>query len=453
MNKLFQFLEPAPPIPEIDDQEKISKDYHEWRIRILYSTIIGYALYYFTRKSLTFAMPGLIADLGFDKGQLGLLGSILAISYGFSKFFSGILSDRSSPRYFMALGLFLTGVVNICFGLSSSLIVFTVLWALNGWFQGFGWPPCTRFLTQWYSQSERGSWWSTMNLAHNLGSFTIAYFIYFCMEYAGWRCAMMMPGVICILGAFFLINRLRDTPQSIGLPPVEKFRNDYGATSSKDSTQDAPLSTKEILTEYIFKNKVIWLLAASYFCVYIVRSGVGEWTSLFLQEAKGYSQLGGNSCVSFFEIGGFLGSLAAGWASDRLFRAKRGPVNLLFAVGMCVTVTIFWWVPPGYPLLDTAAVFLTGFMIFGPQMLIGIAAAESVPKRAAATANGFVGCASYFGSAIAGYPLGTVTDRFGWEAYFIFLIAACFLSVAFLLPLYLRDTKKAPVLASEPVKG
>jgi OPA family sugar phosphate sensor protein UhpC-like MFS transporter len=454
VNKFFKFLEPAPAIPEMDDPEKIAADYQGWRIRILYSSIVGYALYYFSRRSLIFAMPGLIADLGYDKSQLGLLGSVLAISYGISKFFSGILSDKSSPRYFMAMGLFLTGIVNIFFGLSSSLIVFTVLWGFNGWFQGFGWPPCTRFLTQWYSQSERGAWWSTMNLAHNIGSFTIAYFIYFCMQYAGWRCAMIMPGVVCILGSFFLINRLRDTPQSIGLPAIEKFRNDYGnATAKEIASEEKPMTTREILKEYIFRNKVIWLLSAAYFCVYIVRSGVGEWTSLFLQEAKGYSQLGGNSCVSVFEIGGFLGSLAAGWASDYFFRARRGPVNLLFAFGMCASVGLFWCVPPGYPILDTAAVFLTGFMIFGPQMLIGIAAAESVPKRAAATANGFVGCASYFGSAIAGYPLGAVTDKFGWEAYFMFLITACVFSVVFLLPLFSFDKKRAPVGVPEQVKG
>ncbi len=137
-------------------------------------------------------------------------------------FLAGSCQINLAPLLY-GFGLFLTGVVNIFFGLSSSLIVFTTLWALNGCFQGFGWPPCTRFLTQWYSQSERGSWWSTLNLAHNLGSFTIAYFIYFCMQYSGWRFAMIMPGVVCILGAFFLINRLRDTPQSIGLPLWRSF--------------------------------------------------------------------------------------------------------------------------------------------------------------------------------------------------------------------------------------
>src|SRR5262249_46214347 len=151
--------------------EQIKQDYKYWRYRIFYSMLIGYAFYYFTRRSYTFAMPGLIADLHFDKSQLGILGSIFAISYGMSKFISGILADLSNPRYFMALGLFLTGICNICFGLSESLYLFMLFWGLNGLFQGFGWPACARTLTNWYSHSERGSWWSYVSVAHNLGAF------------------------------------------------------------------------------------------------------------------------------------------------------------------------------------------------------------------------------------------------------------------------------------------
>ena len=157
MNKLLSFLEPAPHIPEIEDPEVVKADYKYWRIRILYSMFIGYALYYFTRKSFTFAMPGLIQDLGFDKTQLGILGSVLSITYGISKFGSGVLVDRTNPRYMMAIGLMLTGVFNICFGFSSSILFFAIFWGLNGLFQGFGAPPCAVFLTRWYSHSERGS--------------------------------------------------------------------------------------------------------------------------------------------------------------------------------------------------------------------------------------------------------------------------------------------------------
>lgn len=452
MTSILNFIKPAPHIEEIKDQEIVSQQYRYWRIRILYSTFIGYAFYYFTRKSFTFAQPGLIEDLGFTYTHLGLLGSILSISYGISKFASGIISDHSNPRYFMALGLMLTGVFNILFGMSSSFFFFALFWALNGWFQGFGWPPCARFLTHWYSQSERGSWWSTWNLSHNVGATVIPWVVGICLQYFGWRYAMYIPGLLCICGSFFLLNRLRDTPQSLGLPSIEKFRNDYGGAGSYVENEDRELSSKEILLEYIVKNKFIWLLAISYFFVYVVRTGVNDWTALYLINTKAYSKIGANGCVSLFEIGGFFGSLFAGWSSDRLFGARRGPVNVLFAIGMLLSLTAFWLVPAGYPVLDSIAMFLVGFAIFGPQMLIGVAAAELSHKKAAATSTGFVGCFAYMGAAFAGYPFGKICDTFGWEGVFFAMALCAIFSTIFLSPLWgvTRNERGSQLLAKRP---
>ncbi|KAF3361580.1 putative hexose phosphate transport protein [Chlamydiales bacterium STE3] len=443
MSKIFSLLKPAPYLEEIQDKEEVGNLYHYWRLRILYSMFVGYALYYFTRKSFTFAMPGLMADLGFEKSELGLLASIFSITYGVSKFASGIVSDQSNPRYFMAIGLFLTGLLNIFFGFSSSLILFSIFWGLNGWFQGFGWPACARFLTQWYSHSERGSWWSTFNVSHNVGAFIIPWITGACLYYFGWRYAMYVPGLICIMGGVFLINRLRDTPQSLGLPPIEKYRNDYG-TQGMERSEEAQLSTKQILVDYIFKNKYLWMLGFAYFFVYIVRTGVNDWTALFLRDEKGYSVIGASGCASMFEVGGFFGSLAAGWGSDRLFNARRGPINVIFALASVVALIAFWHVPQGYPWVDSAAVFLIGFAVFGPQMMIGIAAAELSHKNAASTSTGFVGTFAYLGAAVAGYPLGKVADDWGWDGFFYFMSICCFISVLLLLPMWgITENKKA----------
>jgi MFS transporter, OPA family, sugar phosphate sensor protein UhpC len=435
VSSFFSIFKPAPHIEEISDEQDVKALYKYWRLRILYSMFIGYALYYFTRKSFTFAMPGLIEDLGFDKSQLGLLGSILSLTYGVSKFASGILSDRSNPRYFMAFGLMMTGLFNIFFGLSSSIFMFALFWGLNGWFQGFGWPPCARFLTHWYSQSERGSWWSTWNVSHNVGAAIIPLIVGFCLQYFGWRYAMYVPGVICILGGFYLINRLRDTPQSLGLPPIEQFRNDYTGTTAK-AKDEHELTAKQILWDFVLTNHYIWMLAAAYFFVYIVRTGINDWTALFLIESKGYSRWGANGTISMFEIGGFFGNLVAGWSSDFIFSAKRGPVNVIFAVGTLIAIACFWLLPGASSAYDSLYLFLIGFFVFGPQMLIGMCAAELSHKKAAATSTGFIGCFAYIGAACAGYPLGKITQDWGWESFFIAMVVCCVLSVLCLIPLW-----------------
>ena len=432
---ILNFLKPAPHRKEIDDPEVVKKEYRYWRLRVFYGMYIGYVFYYFTRKSFTFAMPALMQDLGFDKTQLGILGSILSITYGMSKFLSGILGDRSNPRFFMATGLILTGLFNIFFGLTSSILFFAIFWGFNGIFQGWGWPPCARLLTHWYSQKERGTWWGVWNTSHSVGGALIPLIAAFCAQFWGWRFAMYVPGCMCILVGFFLMNRLRDTPQSLGLPTIEKYRNDY-PDSSNHNVQEKELSVKEILFSYVLNNKYIWVLAISYFFVYVIRTAINDWSVLFLVETKGYSLISAGACVCWFEVGGIFGSLAAGWASDKIFQGRRVPICILFSFGVVFAIASLWLSPAGAIFVDSLIMFMIGFLIFGPQMLIGMAPAEMSHKKAAGTATGFVGWVAYIGAATAGYPLGKMTQEWGWYGFFVVLGACGLVSVLLLLPLW-----------------
>jgi MFS transporter, OPA family, sugar phosphate sensor protein UhpC len=436
LNQVLNFFKPAEHLKEIEDPQIVKKEYRYWRMRIFYSMFIGYVFYYFTRKSYTFAMPALMVDLGYDKAELGILGSILYITYGLSKFASGVMSDQSNPRFFMAFGLIITGITTILFGFSSSLILFALFWGLNGWFQGWGWPPCARLLTHWYSQSERGTWWSVWSTSHNVGGFLIPIIAGACAEYYGWRYAMIIPGILCICMGFFLMNRLRDTPQSLGLPSIEKYRNDYVDLKSKDGKKEKELTTKEILFTYVLNNKWVWLLAIASFFVYIVRMAINDWSALYLIEAKQYTMIQANACVSLFEIGGLFGMLVAGWLSDKINAGRRGPMNVIFSIGMLFAVVCLWLFPHASAWVDSTALFTIGFFLFGPQMMIGLAAAELSHKKAAGTASGFAGWFAYFGAAAAGYPLGKVAQDFGWDGYFMILAICGLVTVFLFLPMW-----------------
>ncbi|MCB1181377.1 MAG: MFS transporter [Chlamydiia bacterium] len=436
MNVILNFFKPAPHIEEIEDKSLIKKEYRYWRIRIFYSMFIGYVFYYFTRKSFTFAMPALMQDLGFNKAQLGILGSVLYITYGLSKFVSGVMSDQANPRFFMAIGLIITGCATIFFGFSSSLLLLAVFWGINGWFQGWGWPPCARLLTHWYSQSERGSWWSFWSTSHNVGGFLIPILVGYCISYFGWRGAMFVPGGLCVVMGILLMDRLRDTPQSLGLPKIEKWRDDYSGTEQKIQSKEKELSTREILFDYVLTNKWVWLLAIASFFVYVVRMAINDWSALYLIETKNYTIMEANACVAFFEVGGLFGMLVAGWLSDKVSSGKRGPMNVVFSLGMLLSVLVLWLMPGVGPFFDTAILFTIGFFLFGPQMLIGLAAAELSHKKAAGTASGFAGWFAYFGAASAGYPLGKVAQDYGWSGYFVILGGCCMLTILLFLPMW-----------------
>ena len=118
-----------PPKEPITDEAQIKKQYRYWRFRVFYGMYIGYAVFYFTRKSFTFAMPVLAADLGFAKSDLGFLCSLGAIAYGVSKFLSGVISDRANLRYFMGVGLIMTGIFNFLVGVQFFTRAISSSWA------------------------------------------------------------------------------------------------------------------------------------------------------------------------------------------------------------------------------------------------------------------------------------------------------------------------------------
>ncbi len=431
---VLDVFKPATAIDEIQDPNLIKKKYKYWRIRTFYAMWAGYAFYYFTRKSFTFAMPLMQSELGLGKFELGLLGSILYLSYGASKFLSGMLGDRSNPRYFMSIGLILTGVFNIFFGMSSAFWAFALFWGLNGVFQGWGWPGCAKLLTHWYSQSERGRWWSMWNTSHNIGGSVIPLLVATCAVYYGWRMAMYIPGMICILAGLFVMNRLRDTPVSMGLPSIERFRGDEMHSGS--TKKSGHLSPKELLFEYVIKNRYIWLLAAAYFLIYVIRTAVNDWSMVYLIEVKHYTMKEAGICLFWFEWGGLFGSLTAGWASDLLFGGRRNPINVIFTLGILALIFAFGVSDNSSVLLNAVYIFLFGFFIFGPQMLIGMAAAELSHKNATATATGFVGCFAYLGAAAAGAPLGAIAQTWGWDMYLMTLFICGVLGALILLPLW-----------------
>ncbi len=438
---LLSALRAQPKLPEIEDSLKVKAMYRHWRIRIFYSMFLGYAFFYITRRSFGAAMPLLleVEEFGFTRAQLGILGTVMAASYAISKFLAGLVSDNSNPRYFLPLGLIATGIANFCFGASSSLWAFAIFWGINGIFQGFGWPACARLLRFWYSQSERGRWWGIWGISHNAGGAFVSFVLPFLVRPLGWQYALYIPGVISILMGLWLINRLRDTPESMGLPSIEKFNEDYPDADKKEQDEEH-ISVRRLLLDFVFRNPYVWILAVALFFVLMLRNAITDWAPLYLREVKGYSYAAAVSCVGIFDIGGTVGHLFAGWASDKIFKGRRIPLNIFFMLFLVGALGLFWALPGGVG-VDTALMFVIGFCTYGPHMLLGMAVVELSHKRAAGTASGFAsGWVAYVGAMFAGYPIGKMIDVWGWGGYFVALGVSICLVLLLITPIWKART-------------
>jgi glycerol-3-phosphate transporter len=416
----------------IAESVDMNANYRYWRIRIMYSMMIGYAGFYLIRQNFSMAIPFMQSELGYSKTQIGTVLSIYAVIYGLGKGLSGLLGDRSNARYFMTFGLVMSAVTNFFMGFSSTLSFFILFWSLNACFQSMGWPPCARLLTHWFSPKEIGTKWALWNSSQQIGAASILILGTLLIEWFGWRSTFYVPAAICLFVGVFLLNRLRDTPQSLGLPPIEEH---HGLVKpSKAAQEEERLSKREILFERVMKNKLVWYVSLANFFVYIVRMSVFNWAPTFLREFKGSSMQMAGWQTATYDIAGIFGGIIAGMLSDKYFKGYRGRVGAIFMVLLSVSIVLLWQSPRGAVWLHFVCMVLIGFLVTGPQILVGVAASDFASKKAAGAASGFTGTFGYLGTAVTGVGIGAIVDYYGWDAAFMCVaVSAIFSTVFFVL--------------------
>lgn len=460
---------PAPPLPE----EQIASSYRRYRWQVFTGIFLGYAAYYLVRKNFTLAGPYL-TELGFTKTELGFAMSGVALAYGISKFVMGTVSDRSNARNFLSIGLVITSLLMILagvfarteylgswaqagvtipgvtladfgsryigwqeFSVRSILLIWFGIQFLIGWFSACGWPPCGRVMTHWFSLKERGRTIAFWNVAHNVGGGLIAPLTALGVMVFGaahWEYGIFyLPALISIGFAVLVWFFIRDTPQSCGLPPIEKFKNDYPPEYSEKSEQE--LSVREIVFKYVLSNRVLWYVGVANAFIYMLRYGVLDWAPTYLNEVKGYDIHDIGSAYFLYEFAAIPGTLLCGLLSDFLFRGRHALTAIFFMALTLVFVLVYWFNPAGHKWIDFTALLAIGFLIYGPVMLTGVLALEIAPKKASGTSAGFMSFWGYFiGTAfLAQFLMGVIVDSYGWNGGFTALCVGGLLSILFMI--------------------
>ncbi|XP_072139932.1 glucose-6-phosphate exchanger SLC37A4a isoform X3 [Mobula birostris] len=409
--------------------------YSYYRITIFTAMFVGYTLYYFNRKTFSFVMPSVMEEVTLEKDDLGLITSSQSLAYAISKFISGVLSDQISARLLFCSGLFLVGVINVVFSWSSTITAFTVLWFFNGLAQGFGWPPCGKILRKWYEPAQFGTWWAvlstSMNLAGSLGPLIATTMA---LSYS-WRVTLSLSGSISIGIAFLCLFFIINEPMDVGLPNIEPGLKKGG---KKGPTGDESTLKELLLTPYL------WVLNIGYLVVFGVKTCCTDWGQLFLIQEKGQTALIGSSFMSALEVGGLLGSIAAGYLSDRAvarngLRSHGNPRHgllLSMMAGMALSMYLFrvtvttesakLWI------LTLGAMF--GFCSYGPIALFGVIANESAPSNLSGTSHAIVALMANVGGFLAGLPFSTIAKKYSWNtAFWIAELTCTVTTVAFFL--------------------
>lgn len=392
--------------------------------------MLSYAMFYFVRKNFSFAIPLLNQEYGITNASFGMILTLGGLIYGVSKFVNGILADRTNARWHLAAGLAVCVLTSILFGFADKfsialtgtsegapfvrgmVVIMGILYIINQIFQGCGFAPCNHLMVNWVPPRELATKMSLWSTSHSVGAFVVAII---CGYLTDWRLCFWVPAAIATVGILFTIITLRDTPKSVGLPELPKVEGEIDDNEQKD-----PAKFRKFLMKRVFMNPVIWVLAMTDLFVYVVRFAILDWGPSMLADMGLSKELTGWT-VAIFEVAGCAGMLCAGYISDKFFKSKCQRVCAIEMILVAVCLIVLHFIQDaGMPYMFLIILALAGFLIYGPQSLLGVTAAKIATKKAASSAVGLIGFMSYLSTIITGVGFGALADKFGgWSWIFI----------------------------------
>ncbi len=382
---------------------------------------LTYGSFYFCRNNLGLAVPGIMGEFGYTKAQLGTLLMALKLAYGVGQFINGQLAERFPPRRLLAVGLLASAGLNVAFGWATALYFMTFIWACNGYVQALGWAPCVRVVANWFPATRRGSAMGIIGTGYQVtGALTFVVAGWAAQRF-GWRGAMFVPSALLTLSAVHMWFLLEEKPAA------QAASNE---NASKTPAVRASFGENLAVT---LTNPSLWFVALTLGLLDSCRYGFTDWGVTHLTEVQKASVSSAAYKYAVLPFGGIAGAYLAGLATDRWFGGRRVPViaALLVVLGLLAFSydTVIRW---GFG-ASVVTLFLIGFCIFGPQvLLVGTLPTDLARGGTAAAAAGFVNFMGYMGAAAGNKVTGELAEHLGWPAAVGFW-AACALAGAFVI--------------------
>jgi MFS transporter, OPA family, glycerol-3-phosphate transporter len=391
---------------------------------------LTYAFLYMGRYNLN-AVIGPV----FDKAQFSDVYFWGTLTYGISFVVNGPLTDRLGGKRTIVLAAVGSLVANLAIGLfvmrameggavpkeaQAGLVpTFSVLYALNMYFQSFGAVSIVKVNSAWFHLRERGTFGGIFGILISLG-------IYFAYDWSGFILrATSAPWVFfvpaAILGLFALLDVIfvRDTPGQAGFKDF-----DLGDASSGDTGPRLPVFQ---VAKLMFRNPAIMTIAAIEFCSGFLRNAILQYYKPFAKEtgrvatsaAKAAGEVANTVVPSDFVhdhwgmlncMAGIAGGVCAGLISDRIFGSRRGPVAAVL-YGVMVMGSALMFVTMGTGAIGWVVLAMTLAIIGVHGMLSGTASMDFGGKRNVGVVVGVIDGFVYLGTALEALVLGRVLPK------------------------------------------
>ncbi len=388
----------------------------------------AYFFYYFTRKHLGITTNALI-ESGYSENLIAWTQTGYGVCYAIGQFMSGALGDRLGPRIALAMGMILSAIASLAFGIFPFMGVMAICLTLNGLFQSTGWSNGCKVVSQWVVHKHRGrvmgAWCTCYIFGSLLANITAGYVL----GNYGWRQVFLVTGVIVIVvgivQAIFLINRPEDAGYSV------ERRESTNTDSERNQKSGFML---------MIRQPTIIMLGLAYTGQKFIRYTFFAWLPYYLASSVMLSDEKSAYVSNGFEVGGILGLIIGGFVADKYFRKNKTRLAFFSLLAMVGSLLFYLAISKtGGVWGNVFGLAGIGFFLYIADSIVSGTAAQDVGGADnTASAAGIINGIGSLAQPLAGFVPILLKNKWGWDSVFICFICVTIFSALVLLPISLK---------------
>lgn len=410
------------------------------RWKIMWASIIGYAMDGLDVLILSFAMAAIVSEFGLTLGEGGMIATYTLIGTVLGGYIFGIFADWWGRVHTFSLTIIIFSIFTGACAFANNAVHLDILRFLAGLGLGGEYGIGMTLVSETWPGAKRARATAGVAMGWQAGAVLAAILAAVVLPDYGWR-GLFLVGVLPALLAAWARHGIKEPPMWVKRKEMKK-----ALQARKDAGEKLTAEEEEQLTEakkfplvHLFADKKTTITTIALTIMTSVQNfgyyGIMVWLPMILLKEHGLTTKSMSGWMIVTVIGMIAGIFVFGWLCDRLGRKKP---YLLFYV--CAAAMVYIYVNLGTPIALLFGGAFLGFFCNGMMAGYGTLLSENYTTDARSTAQNFI---FNTGRAVGGFApviIGTIAQTNGFNTAFV-LLSAVYLAAAVNVLFFVKDTK------------
>lgn len=410
------------------------------RWKIMWASIIGYAMDGLDVLILSFAMAAIVSEFGLTLGEGGLIASYTLIGTVLGGYLFGIFADYFGRVHTFSLTIIIFSIFTGACAFADNVTHLNILRFLAGLGLGGEYGIGMTLVSETWPAAKRARATAGVAMGWQAGAVLAAILAAVVLPDYGWR-GLFLVGVVPALLAAWARHGIKEPPMWVKRKEMKKelaARKERGETLTAEEEEQLE-EAKKFPLAHLFASPSKTVTTLSLTVMTSVQNfgyyGIMVWLPMILLKEHGLTTKSMSGWMIVTVIGMIAGIYVFGYLCDRL--GRKVPYLIFY---ICAAAMVYIYVNLGTPVALLFGGAFLGFFCNGMMAGYGTLLSENYTTDARSTAQNFI---FNTGRAVGGFApaiIGALAQSHGFSAAFA-LLSCVYVAAAVNVLFFIKDTR------------